>query len=359
MVLAATVACGGPNSTGFNQGRADSRAIAEDAFMQALGKRDPAAIEAMLRAPVELGGIWFPDAECREAFPGAVEVAAAQLPTLAKCLAGLPLLRSQRKHTLFNTALFQYEPGLEIELRFGLVGKPTIQRIGYTGRRGSPTITYAALESRRLEGDPTAAIAPEAAQAVAADLTALGQDYAYAWLEVCLDETGAVSGVHPREATSPATHAAFAAAVAAWKFKPVLLGEQPTPACAQVRLVHPPEATVTAEVLPVPYPIDDLPRVPIGVLERTSGTDLIPPDDDDKLGLQNAGGGTLVGAFAFCVDAGGRIGKVRSLHGTGFPAYDRKLEAALSGWTYKPFASGGKPIEACGAVVFVYTQTQS
>lgn len=48
---------------------------------------------------------------------------------------------------------------------------------------------------------------------------------------------------------------------------------------------------------------------------------------------------------------------VKPLARTGFGNYDRKLEAALSGWAYQPFVLDGKPIEVCSSVVFVYQQS--
>ena len=48
---------------------------------------------------------------------------------------------------------------------------------------------------------------------------------------------------------------------------------------------------------------------------------------------------------------------MKPLEGTGLANYDRKLEAALSGWSYRPFVSEGKPIEVCSSVVFVYQQS--
>ena len=93
-----------------------------------------------------------------------------------------------------------------------------------------------------------------------------------------------------------------------------------------------------------------------GVSHRPAN-DLVPPDDSYKVELDNAGGGAIVGAFTFCIDPAGRVTNVKPLERTGFANYDRKLEAALSGWAYRPFVSEGKPIEVCSSVVFVYQQS--
>lgn len=356
-MIAVLAACGGASTTG-QRGRDDSQALAEDSLIQAVGNKDAAAVQQLLRAPLDYRGLWFADAECAAQFPAAAQLGADRLPAFAKCLTDVPLFRSNRKHVLYGVSMFQYDPGVEVEVQFHLTGpRATVQRIGYTGQRGSATVTQATLEQHRSGGDPTATLAPEIAKAVEADIKAEGAEFGYAWLELCVDETGAVRAVHPREASTPRIHDAFSAVVRTWKFTPFTLGEQATPVCAQVRLVHPADATVTAEVVPVPYPLDSIVRVPNAVLKRIAGTDLVPPDDDDKLELQNAGGGTVVGAFTFCVDPAGKVTKVKLLEGTGFTNYDRKLEAALSGWAYRPFVRDGTPIEVCSSVVFVYQQS--
>jgi len=350
-------ACSGAATRGLNQGNDDAQVRAEDALIQAVGNKNAIAVQGLLRAPLDYRGLLFPDPECAEQFPAAAQLGADKLPAFAKCLTDLPLFRSNRKHVLYGVSMFQYDPGIELEVQFRMTGKAQVQRIGYAGRRGIPTITQGALEANRADGDPVASLSAEAAAPIDAATKAAGAEFAYAWLELCVDEAGAVSAVHPREASTPRVYEAFAAVVKTWKFKPVVLGEQPRAACAQLRMIHPADATVTAEVVPVPYPLDDVVRVPNNVLKRTAGTDLVPPDDADKLELQNAGGGAVVGAFAFCVDPAGRVTKVMQLERTGFPSYDRKLETALSGWAYQPFQSDGKPIEVCSSVVFVYQQT--
>jgi hypothetical protein len=356
-VIAVLAACGGAPATG-QKGREDSQAIAEDALIQAVGNKNAAAVQKLLRAPLDYRGLWFADAECAAQFPAAGQLGADKLPAFAKCLTDLPLFRSNRKHVLYGVSMFQYDPGVEVEVQFRLTGPhASVQRIGYAGRRGSATVTQAMLEQHRAGGDPTASLAPEIAKAVEADIRAEGAEFGYAWLELCVDQAGTVTDVHPREASTPRIHDAFSAIVKTWKFTPFLLGEQATPVCAQVRLIHPADATVTAEVVPVPYPPDSVVRVPKALLKRVAGTDLVPPDDDDKLELQNAGGGSVVGAFTFCVDPAGKVTKVKPLERTGLASYDRKLEAALSGWAYRPFVSDGKPIEVCSSVVFVYQQS--
>jgi hypothetical protein len=356
-VLVVLAACGGATTPG-QKGREDSQVIAEDALIQAVGNKNAGAVQKMLRAPLDYRGLWFADADCAAQFPAAAQLGADKLPAFARCLADLPLFRSNRKHVLYGVSVLQYEPGIELEVQFRLTGpRAAVQRIGYASRRGAASVTHASLEQHRIDGDPTATLAPDIATAVDADIKAGGAEFGYAWLEVCVDATGAVTDVNPREASTPRLHEAFSAIVRTWKFNPFLFGEQAAPVCAQVRLVHPGDATVTAEVVPVPYPLDSIVRIPNAGLKRIAGTDLVPPDDDDKLELQNAGGGSVVGAFTFCVDPAGKVTKVTPLERTGLVKYDRKLEAALSGWAYRPFLSGGKPIEVCSSVVFVYQQS--
>lgn len=350
-------ACSGTATRGLNSSKDDAQVKAEDALIQAVGNKNVAAVQGLLRTPLDYRGLLFPDPECAEQFPAAAQIGADKLPAFAKCLTDLPLFRSNRKHVLYGVSVFQYDPGIELEVQFRMTGRAQVQRIGYANRRGAATVTHGALEAARLAGDPAAALPPEVAAPIDATLKTSGAEFAYAWLELCVDESGSVNAVHPREATSPRVHDAFAAVVKTWKFKPFVLGETPRPVCAQVRLIHPGDATVTAEVVPVPYPLDNIVRVPSNTLTRTAGSDLVPPDDADKVELQNAGGGAVVGAFTFCVDPAGRVTNVKSLERTGFANYDRKLEAALSGWAYRPFVSEGKPIEVCSSVVFVYQQS--
>lgn len=356
-VVAVLAACSGAGTRGLNQGKDDAQVVAEDALIQAVGNKNVAAVQKLLHAPLDYRGLLFPAPECAEQFPAAAQLSADKLPAFAKCLTDLPLFRANRKNVLYGVSIFQYEPGIELEVQFRLTGTAQVQRIGYAGRRGAPSITQSVLELNRLEGDPVATLSTEAAAPINAAIKAVGAEFAYAWIEMCIDETGTVSAIHPREASTPRIHDAFATIVKTWKFKPIILGEQPRAVCSQLRLVHPPDATVTGEVVPVPYPLDNIVRVPNATLKRTAGNDLVPPDDADRLELQNAGGGAVVGAFTFCVDPAGKVTKVKPLERTGFANYDRKLEAALSGWAYRPFVSEGKPIEVCSAVVFVYQQT--
>jgi hypothetical protein len=356
-VAVAVAACSGTGSRGLNRGNDDAQVIAEDALIQAVGNKNAAAVQSLLRAPLDYRGLLFPDADCATQFPAAAQLGADKLPAFAKCLTDLPLFRSNRKHVLYGVSVFQYDPGIEIEVQFRMTGKPVVQRIGYSSRRGVPTLTQGALEANRFEGDPGATLSPEVAAPIDASTKATGADFAYAWIELCVDEAGSVSAVHPKEASSPRVHEAFAAIMKSWKFKPFLIGDQVRSVCAQLRMIHPADATVTAEVVPVPYPLDNVIRVPSNSLTRTAGNDLVPPDRADRVELENAGGGSVVGAFTFCVDASGKVGKVKPLERTGLAGYDRKLEAALSGWAYKPFLIDGKASEVCSAVVFVYQQS--
>ena len=44
------------------------------------------------------------------------------------------------------------------------------------------------------------------------------------------------------------------------------------------------------------------------------------------------------------------------LKSTGFDAYDKKIEAKIWRWIYRPFVVDGKPVKVCTAVTFIYTQ---
>jgi len=54
---------------------------------------------------------------------------------------------------------------------------------------------------------------------------------------------------------------------------------------------------------------------------------------------------------------GGAVTSVKMLKGTGFPAYDNKIQSKMNGeWKYKPYAVNGRAVPVCTAVTFIYSQ---
>ncbi|MBA3455842.1 MAG: hypothetical protein H0T42_22285, partial [Deltaproteobacteria bacterium] len=141
-LLVALAACGGAATRGINTGTDDAQVVAEDALIQAVGTKNVAAVQGLLRAPLDYRGLLFADPDCAQQFAGAAQLGADKLPAFAKCLTEIPLFRSNRKHVLYGVSIFQYEPGIELEVQFRMTGRPQVQRIGFSSRRGAATVTH-------------------------------------------------------------------------------------------------------------------------------------------------------------------------------------------------------------------------
>src|SRR5689334_16240419 len=173
------------------------------AFVHASQTDDVATIRHMLGPSVMVAGLWFPDPTCTRELAGPGEVGGGRLDELARCLAGLKLQRSPHQEQLVDVVALTYEPGFEIEARFlDMKDGPWLAWIGYEARRDRadalPTVSPEALEALRVAGTA----APEVA-GLDADIAAMPFHHAYAWLKVCIDTQGNVTGAHVREATSP------------------------------------------------------------------------------------------------------------------------------------------------------------
>jgi hypothetical protein len=216
-----------------------------------------------------------------------------------------------------------------------------------------PTVSGGALETRRLEGDSQAPLAgPGAFDELAAAKTAR------AWLKVCIDGGGAVTGVHVREASSPKAARVFAAAAQTWKFHPFELRGQPTPVCAMMQMRYPEDPTAK-EVLPLPLPADAgaFTNVPPGSLGKPlSGTNVLVPSDSDKSRIAQLGVTLLVGAVHYCVDETGHVNHTSLIRSTGLQDYDLRLLDGVRRWVYRPYLDDGQPVSVCSSVHFIYSQ---
>jgi hypothetical protein len=330
-------------------------AHAAEMFVQATNRGDAAAIEAMLDEPFQLDGVWFEDPSCRE-FATPARLRADKFPALAKCLATLRLQPSGRNSVLSTAALVTYEPGIELELRFFAFDTSSwlhsIGPVSYEEQKPSiPTISPALLDSLRTTRD-----APDPSTTVRLAAELAGRDYVSAWLKVCVDVRGDVT-VESRDATSELVGDVFSNVAKTWKFSPVVLGGQPSPACSFVRLVYPAGKGPAAQDIPIPIRTPSLAEPKALEARRAAGLPNIVPDDLDKSALASTPHNRAKGAFKVCLDSAGNIELVNMLRSTGIPNYDSKIISTISKtWRYTPFTVDGVPKPICTVVVFVYTQ---
>lgn len=363
-VVVLGVGCGaGVASRGSAGDLADQTHAAAEALVAAIGAQDVAAIQARLGAPLSVTGLLFTDDACARQFPAAAVLAAGQLPAFAACLAKLPLRASVRRDPMFGIAILEHAPGIEVAARFTATvgGRPRLTSIGFAGARDAAalhvTLSPAGLAALRTDTSDSA-LPPQAAELLETERTLLGSERAYAWLEVCLSDSGALQTVAPIEASSPAAVEAFSAVVRTWTFRGFDPGTGPRPACARVLLEHPGDTARAFELLPFPVPAQVGPlRVASDVLARVTGERTIEPDDLDKRRIQDSEVSAIAGSFWVCIDGTGKVARVDPIESTGITGFDAKIRAALQTWTYKPYAPAGEPLEACTAVSFLYQQS--
>jgi periplasmic protein TonB len=116
---------------------------------------------------------------------------------------------------------------------------------------------------------------------------------------------------------------------------------------------------VTPPPPPPPPPPAPPATLPPQVLEqsRIAGEKNIIPDDVTKNEIARSGKDQLKGTYKLCIAADGNIKSVLQMKSTGFPAYDSKIQNTIKGeWRYSPVMINGKPVEACTAVTFIYSQ---
>lgn len=358
LLVVAVMACG-PGLRGADDYRNPRVADFAEDLARASQQHDVGSLRAMLRESVVVGGLWFDDAACMKQFSFPREVKGPTLDELARCLTTVELTKSARSDALPDVVVMTYGPGIELEARFvdGEEGA-WLAWIGYVARRDMqdalPTVSAQALESLRVAGDPRA---PLAGPGAFDELSTL--KVAFAWLKICIDGTGAVTGAHVREASSPRAARTFAAAIQTWQFKPFVLGSRATPVCSMVRMVYPTDRTPDTETLPLPVPEgpEDVVNVPAKMLgDRVAGNTLITPDDRDKTLLNKARIRTLIAALHYCIDDNGRVTQVRLVRASGLAGYDRKLVKEAEGWAFHPYLDDGKPVSVCASTHFVYKQ---
>jgi hypothetical protein len=118
---------------------------------------------------------------------------------------------------------------------------------------------------------------------------------------------------------------------------------------AELRTANDKIAALTAERVP---PI----AVAAATLDalRLKGNRNILPDEATRLAIARAGVTRVAGLYKLCIDTSGAVASIKQVQSTKFAAYDRTIEQAILGWTYRPYLSDGKATPACSSVSFAY-----
>ena len=60
--------------------------------------------------------------------------------------------------------------------------------------------------------------------------------------------------------------------------------------------------------------------------------------------------------FQFCVDGTGAVRTMTLTRPSGLPRYEERIAKEIAAWRYKPFVAGGRAINVCTHVAFIYRQ---
>lgn len=176
-------------------------------------------LRELMLLPVTLGNLLFPDAACEAAFP-AGEVTSDRFDELARCLAGLGLQASPREDGLGDVVVMRYGPGFEVEARVLRQGsRSVLVWIGFAsqfqGSQNVPTLDAATFESLRTGGERRPTFDAPTASAIEKE-TSAADGVATAWVKVCLDDKGGISGLEAYEPSSYVAMDAFLSAAITW-----------------------------------------------------------------------------------------------------------------------------------------------
>ncbi|HEY4245161.1 MAG TPA: hypothetical protein VGM88_35335, partial [Kofleriaceae bacterium] len=281
------------------------------ALLDASGNAD--RLVELFRGSITNGGLFFEDAACESKFAAGGDVRPDQLEQFAHCLAALHLQASPREDALGDVVVMTYAPGMEIEARVAQEDAGAhLSWIGYESRRAvdAPiaTITVDALDSIRTAGDRNGPV--DAGDASTLELDAKSHS-AYAWLRICVDETGMLSLAHTFQSTSEKATELFENAARHWTFRPFTIDGHPVPVCSMVKMTYPPNQT-TVETLPLPPPPSRSKKEPLvfagdakkSLIEgkRIAGNKMISPDDSTKTKIASSRVDKVVGSFRICLD---------------------------------------------------------
>lgn len=99
--------------------------------------------------------------------------------------------------------------------------------------------------------------------------------------------------------------------------------------------------------------------VPQMVLEpnRITGNRRIVPGDKTKLAMKRSAQTRLIASIKMCLNDQGAVATAKMIKRSGYPDYDRKLQAGIRAWRYKPFKVNGRAVPVCTSVTFIYSQS--
>jgi hypothetical protein len=326
-------------------------------LLAALHDHDTAALDELFKYPVTFKGAWFSDASCAHQFPQPGTIDESSRDAFVKCLAGLPAMHAGSiRHQLPDVDYLEYGPGISLEVRYMFIGNVArVVWLGYAAHAYQadvlPTVTADALHANLIGSD---ALSPETHAALAAVNAQDGTPYSVAWLKVCIDASGAITGVHVRGATSIAAGDAMRDEASKWTFRPFQIDGKAIPVCAVIR-VKDPENAPDAGLCPIASK-DDTPLVSDSAVKRIEGNKYIRPDEHDAATLAKAGGGVIVGGYELCLDEAGAVTSVDVIETSGLPRYDAKVQQDARAWRYAPVIVRGKPARVCTGVNFIYSE---
>lgn len=353
-VVAAVAACG-PGLRSSSERQHDVTREAADALAAASQSGDPAAVRRLLGPSVMNGGIWFADPTCERELAAPGDIGGGRLDELARCLSSAKLHVSSRADSLADVAVLADDAGFELEAQFtDTPGGGVLTWIGWVARHDTadalPTIAPEALEALR-----TAGVREPSVSGLDASIATSHRKYAYAWVKLCIDSEGHVTGTHVRQASSTRALHAFTDAIADWQFKPFAPQGHALPVCSMMLLASPLATALAHEQIPMPM-TGDTPQVAPDEVVRIAGERLITPDGDDKYRMMKANVRRVVGAFKVCIDTKGNVEDVQTLRSTGLHGYDDRIVRGIKQWRYQPFLDDGTPIAVCTGVNFIYSQ---
>lgn len=296
---------------------------------------DVATIRKLLGPKVVNGGLWFPDSTCEREFVIPGEVGGGRLDELARCLAALKLSLAGRKELLDDVVALRYEPGFEIEARLvDSENGPWLSWIGYESKLDAtdalPTIASDVFEQLRSAEAPVVTLPHSEG----------------AWLKVCIDANGAVTGVHVRAATSLEAGRAFGDAAKKWQMKPFAPRGQPLSVCA-VELLHNAGRSPPFAVAPPAIAPPNGEPVVLATLWRQKKITLEPVPVRLRRQLTEQHIYSLPAIVMVCVATNGTTYGVRMIRPTRLPIYDQYIVAKYQQAHFEPYTDRGAAVAVC------------
>jgi TonB family protein len=209
-----------------------------------------------------------------------------------------------------------------------------------------PQVPFSALIKSRTKG--TDEFEPDSA--TKAEIVKDGYRVSGAF-QVCVDQDGEVDPLLVQataETGFPAYDETIVREIRKWTFRPYVLDGKPALVCTSVPVLY--RQMKNAPVRPPPV---DITSEQIEAL-RLTGTTKVAPDAATQAEIKQSGDTKVEGTFVVCINSAGRVGRVAVLKTTGYAAYDRKLEAEVRSWTYKPWLVKNKAVHACSTGSFAW-----